>query len=196
MAMYVFQELKPKIFYFTYCLQEIGNYIKFLEESNGKPTTPQEVRDNVFSMSDSPYITDWSSEEYGYSKKFSSDFKKENLPIDNRVLFLVNNLKATFHYCFTQYKMFNNIEEEVNLDKNFLIKKVKEGFDLIDQPYGKYTARLYVNNSFAGGGIKIPGLENSLNADAGSIIIAPSNVNISADPAFKTSRYIGYGYWI
>ena len=33
MAMYVFQEISPKVFYFTYCLQEIGNYIKFLEES-------------------------------------------------------------------------------------------------------------------------------------------------------------------
>lgn len=195
MAMYVFQELKPKVFYFTYCLQEIAKYIGFLEEANGVQTTPGQVRDNIHKIHDQKYITNWETKEYGYEKKFSYNFEENDKPINPQTLFLVNNLKATFHHCFTQYKMFNNIEEDVNLSTDLFMRKYSEGSFPQHDPVGKYTARLYVNNSFAGGGIKIHGLQ-PFNADGGSIIIAPSDVDISAEPSFKSSRYIGYGYWI
>lgn len=176
--MYIFQELKPKVFYFTYCLQEIGNYIKFLEESK---------RDK--------YISSWEIKDFGYEKTFSSNFMPEDRPIDPKTLFLVNNLKATFHYCFGQYKLFNNIEEEINLSTSYHVRKYNEGNAVSTDPVGKYTARLYINNSFSQGSIKIPGASD-INAESGSIIIAPSDLNITAEPAQNNSRYIGYGYWI
>lgn len=192
MAMYVFRELKPKVFLFEYCLQEIGNYIGFLEEFNGAPTTPSDVRDNIAGIKEG-MIKSWQPKNFGWEKVFSDSDKEKNT--NPRLMFLTNNLKATFHHCFSQYKLFNNIEEDVNLDPNFLMRKYKEGEAVKHEPVGKYTARLYVNNSFAGGDIIVPGVPTFF-ADAGSIIIAPSELDISAEPAQKSCRYIGYGYWV
>ncbi len=181
MAMYVFQEISPKVFYFTYCLQEIGEYIGFLEES-------EKNTNNL--------ISKWHDEEYGYEKRISSDFSNETETVDTRSLFIINNLKATFHYCFTQYKIFNNIEEPVNLSPKYWVRKHNEGQVKNNcGANGKYTARLYINDSFSGGEISIPG-KPSFKPEAGSIIIAPSDVQVNAEPAHGNSRYIAIGHWV
>lgn len=183
MAMYVFQELSPKVFYFTYCLQEIGNYIKFIEETES-------------SQSKHNLISKWKPTEWGSEKSFSSDFSNEQKPIDGRTLFLINNLKATFHYCFGQYKLFNNIEEDVNLETTYFIQKFNQNnIDNTFTSHGKYTARLYINNSFDGGEVIVPG-RPEFKPEAGSIIIAPSQFKIEHNPALNNSRYIAEGYWI
>ena len=181
MAMYVFQEIAPKTFYFTYCLQEIGNYIGFLEESEKNP---------------SGLISKWNDTEYGYEKRISSDFSNETETVDTRSLFIINNIKATLHYCFTQYKIFNDIEEEVNLSTEYFVRKHNEGQVKNNcGANGKYTARLYINDSFSGGEILIPG-KPGFKPEAGSIIIAPSDMQISAEPAHGNSRYIAIGHWV
>lgn len=183
MAMYVFQELAPKVFYFTYCLQEIGNYIKFIEETESSP-----AEDGLIGM--------WSSEEWGNEKRFSSDLSDKPKPINGRSLFLVNNLKATFHHCFSQYKLFNNIEEEVNLEPTYFIRKFNEGKTHNNcGSHGKYTARLYINDSFEGGEVSING-KNTFKPEAGSIIIAPSDYKIEDAPALNNSRYVAKGHWV
>lgn len=185
MAMYVFQELAPKIFYFTYCLQEIGNYIKFIEETE------------TSEFEDQGLIGRWSKEEWGYEKRFSSDFGDRSRPIDPRNLFLINNLKATFHHCFSQYKIFNNIEEDVNLDSTYFIRKFDEGQTHNNcGSHGKYTARLYINDSFEGGEVTIHPGKPSFKPEAGSIIIAPSLFQIEDSPAKNNSRYVAKGHWI
>lgn len=183
MAMYVFQELSPKVFYFTYCLQEIGNYIKFIEESESSNLT-----DGL--------IQKWESKEWGYEKKLSSDFLNVLKPIDTRTLFIINNLKATFHHCFTQYKLFNNIQESVNLDNSYYIKKINQNsvFDSISNN-SKYTATFYINNSFDGGEVSVLG-KPAFKPEAGSIIIAPSEFEITHNAAQNNSRYIAKGYWV
>lgn len=184
MAMYVFQELGPKIFYFTYCLQEIGNYIKFIEE-----TETSEIQDHGL-------IGPWSKEEWGYEKRFSSDFSDRPKPINKRSLFLINNLKSTFHYCFGQYKIFNNIEEDVNLDTTYWLRKFNEGSTHNNcGSHGKYTAKLYINDSFDGGEVLISG-RAPFKPEAGSIIIAPSLFQIEETPAKNNSRYVAKGHWI
>lgn len=182
MAMYVFQELSPKVFYFTYCLQEIGNYIKFIEE-----TESSESKHNL--------ISQWNTNSWGYQKTFSSDFSNEQKPIDGRELFLINNLKATFHYCFGQYKLFNNIQEDVNLSTTYFVNKINEGnhYENINSN-GKYKATLYINDSFDGGEVSV--LSKSFKPEAGSIIIAPSDFKIQEGIAKNNSRYIAEGYWI
>ena len=181
MAMYVFQEIAPKTFYFTYCLQEIGNYIGFLEDSENNPTG---------------LISKWNETEYGYEKRISSDFSNQVETVDTRSLFVINNLKATFHYCFSQYKLFNNIEEEVNLDPTYFVRKHNEGQVKNNcGANGKYTARLYINDSFSDGEISIPG-KPKFKPEAGSIIIAPSDMQINAEPAHGNSRYIAIGHWV
>lgn len=181
--MYVFQEVAPKVFYFTYCLQEIGNYIKFIEETEENPDTHG-------------LIGLWSKEDWGYEKRFSSDFKDKPKPIDGRSLFLINNLKATFHYCFNQYKIFNNIEEVVNLDTTYFIRKLNEGKTHNNcGSHGKYTARLYINDSFDGGEILVPG-KAPFKPEAGSVIIYPSEMKIDDSPALNNSRYVAKGHWI
>lgn len=183
MAMYVFQELSPKVFYFTYCLQEIGNYIKFIEE-----TESNQSKHNL--------ISKWKPTEWGSEKSFSSDFSNEQKPIDGRTLFLVNNLKATFHHCFSQYKLFNNIEEDVNLETTYSIQKFNENnFDNTLISHGKYTARLYINNSFDGGEVIVSG-RPAFKPEAGSIIISPSQFKVDHNPALNNSRYIAKGYWV
>jgi hypothetical protein len=181
MAMYVFQEIAPKTFYFTYCLQEIGNYIGFLEDSENNPTG---------------LISKWNDTEYGYEKRISSDFSNEVEIVDTRSLFIINNLKATFHYCFSQYKLFNNIEEEVNLSPTYFVRKHSEGQVKNNcGANGKYTARLYINDSFTDGEISIPG-RPKFKPEAGSIIIGPSDMQIDAEPAHGNSRYIAIGHWV
>lgn len=183
MAMYVFQELSPKVFYFTYCLQEIGNYIKFIEE-----TETGQQKNNL--------ISKWNITEWGSEKTFSSDFSNEQKPIDGRTLFLVNNLKATFHHCFSQYKLFNNIKEDVNLETTYSVQKFNENnINDVFVPHGKYTASLYINNSFDGGEVTVSG-KPAFKPEAGSIIIAPSELKIEHSPAKNNSRYIAKGYWI
>lgn len=179
--MYVFQEIAPKTFYFTYCLQEIGNYIGFLEDSENNPTG---------------LISKWNDTEYGYEKRISSDFSNEVETVDTRSLFIINNLKATFHYCFSQYKLFNNIEEEVNLSPTYFVRKHSEGQVKNNcGANGKYTARLYINDSFSDGEISIPG-RPKFKPEAGSIIIGPSDTQIDAEPAHGNSRYIAIGHWV
>jgi hypothetical protein len=181
MAMYVFQEIAPKTFYFTYCLQEIGKYIGFLEDSENNPTG---------------LISKWNDTEYGYEKRISSDFSNEVEIVDTRSLFIINNLKATFHYCFSQYKLFNNIEEEVNLSPTYFVRKHSEGQVKNNcGANGKYTARLYINDSFTDGEISIPG-RPKFKPEAGSIIIGPSDMQIDAEPAHGNSRYIAIGHWV
>ena len=179
--MYVFQEIAPKTFYFTYCLQEIGKYIGFLEDSENNPTG---------------LISKWNDTEYGYEKRISSDFSNEVEIVDTRSLFIINNLKATFHYCFSQYKLFNNIEEEVNLSPTYFVRKHSEGQVKNNcGANGKYTARLYINDSFTDGEISIPG-RPKFKPEAGSIIIGPSDMQIDAEPAHGNSRYIAIGHWV
>lgn len=181
--MYVFQELSPKVFYFTYCLQEIGNYIKFIEEAESNPS-----RHNL--------ISNWKPTEWGSEKSFSSDFSNEQKPIDGRTLFLVNNLKATFHHCFSQYKVFNNIAEDVNLDTSYFVKKIDSEKSYQDSiSNSKYTATLYINSSFDGGEVTVQG-KPSFKPEAGSIIIAPSDFKIEEGVARNNSRYIAKGYWV
>ena len=181
MAMYVFQEIAPKTFYFTYCLQEIGNYIGFLEESENNPTS---------------LISKWHDTEYGYEKRISSDFSNETGAVDTRSLFIINNLKATFHYCFSQYKLFNNIEEDVNLSTKLWVRKHNEGQVKNNcGSNGKYTARLYINDSFSDGEISIPG-KPKFKPEAGSIIISPSDMQVTAEPAYGNSRYVAIGHWV
>ena len=79
MAMYVFQELSPKVFYFTYCLQEIGKYIGYIEKSE----TDLNINNNL--------ISKWNLSEAGVVKTFSSNFINEKKPIDGKTLFLINN---------------------------------------------------------------------------------------------------------
>jgi hypothetical protein len=182
MAMYVFQELAPKVFYFTYCLQEIGNYVGFIEDSeNGS------VNNNL--------ISKWENKEYGSIKTFSSDFTNESERVDVRSTFLINNLKATMHYCFTQYRLFNNIEDQVNLNKSFSVVKYFEGNKEKEEPFGKYTAKLYINSSYEGGEFLIPGRQ-PLKPEAGSLIIYPSNLNVDSTEVKGNSKYVGVGHWV
>lgn len=181
--MYVFQELAPKVFYFTYCLQEIGNYIKFIEDTE----------DNSV---DRELIGSWNKEDWGYEKRFSSDLTNKEKPIDGRTLFLINNLKATFHHCFGQYRLFNNIEESVNLDTTYFVRKFDEGNTHNNcGSHGKYTAKMYINDSFEGGEVSVNG-KTLFKPEAGSIIIAPSDYKIEDGPARNNSRYIAKGHWV
>ena len=78
MAMYIFQEVAPKVFYFTYCLQETDKFINFLEESES-----DETRKSI--------IQNWSNIEAGQKKIVSSDFSKEETRVDNRTRYIVIN---------------------------------------------------------------------------------------------------------
>lgn len=182
--MYVFQEMAPKVFYFTYCLQEIGNYIGFIEDS--------ETNSNI----NISLIKKWEHKDSFSEKKISSNLLGQDGVVDTRSLFLINNLKATFHHCFTQYRLFNNIEDLVNLEPNYLLRKYYEGFGDSDLPNGKYTAKLYINSSYDGGEVKFSNTGKILKPEAGSILIYPSDYKIISEPGTKNSRYIATGYWI
>jgi hypothetical protein len=54
---------------------------------------------------------------------------------------------------------------------------------------------MYINDSFSNGEILIPG-KPKFKPEAGSIIIAPSEMQVSADPAYGNSRYIAIGHWV
>lgn len=183
MAMYVFQELAPKVFYFTYCLQEIGKYIEYIEDSENNP------------LINSNLISKWKDEQYGSIKTFSSDFTNEKERVDVRSTFLINNLKATMHHCFTQYRLFNNIEDQVNLNKSFSIIKYFEGNKEKEEPFGKYTAKMYINSSYEGGEVILPG-KQPLKPEAGSLIIYPSGLNIDSTEVNGNSKYVGIGHWV
>lgn len=186
MAMYVFQELQPKVFYFTYCLQEIQKYVQMIEDPSENGS--YKINENLISK-------EWGHHE-GYDEKtFSSDFTNEQKPIDLRSLFLVNNLKATLHYCFGQYKLFNNIQEEVNLDTTYSIKKYFDGSKEVVDNKGKYTARFYINSSYDGGEVILPA-KGKFKPESGSIIIHPSNLAVDSIPVSNNSKYVGYGYWV
>jgi hypothetical protein len=184
MAMYVFQELSPKVFYFTYCLQEIGNYIQFIEETEDDSKTNRSL------------IGKWSHKESYSEKNISSDLSGQNDVVDTRSLFVINNLKATFHHCFTQYKLYNNIEEPVNLNTDYSIRKYYENFEDSDLPHGKYTAKMYINCSYDGGEIEIPNSNKKIKPEAGSMLIYPSDYNIKSLPGVNNSRYVATGYWV
>lgn len=184
MAMYVFQELAPKVFYFTYCLQEIGNYIGFIEDTETNPNLNGSL------------IKKWEHQESHSEKKISSDLSSQDAVVDTRSLFVINNLKATLHHCFTQYKIYNNIEGPVNLDPNYLLRKYYEGFEDSDLPKGKYTAKMYINCSFDGGEVQIPNSNKKLKPEAGSILIYPSDYKIVSEPGINNSRYVATGYWV
>lgn len=181
--MYVFQELAPKVFYFTYCLQEIGNYVGFIEDSEINPS----INNNL--------ISKWKQEDYGAVKTFSSDFTNEQKPIDVRSLFLINNIKATMHYCFTQYRLFNNIEDQVNLNPSYSLIKYFEGNAEKEENIGKYTAKLYINSSYEGGEVLIPNRQ-PLKPEAGSLIIYPSEMNVNSIAVEGNSKYVAVGHWI
>lgn len=190
MAMYMFQELAPKIFYFTYCLQEPEKYIQFIEDS--------ETDLNI----DKDLVSKWNKFEshngnlYGHEKILSSDFTNKKLPIDGRTLYLVNSLKATFHYCFGQYRLFNNIEEELNLSSNYVIKKYEEKFLHNDVGNGKYTAHMFINDTYEGGTITFKGTKVFIKPEKASIIIAPSEMTITSSPSLNGIRYVAIGEWV
>lgn len=186
MAMYVFQELQPKVFYFTYCLQEIQKYIQMIEDPSENGT--HKVNESLISK-------EWIHHD-GYDEKiFSSDLSGQEKPIDLRTLFLINNLKATFHYCFGQYKLFNNIQEDVNLDTTYSVKKYFDGSKELVENKGKYTARLYINSSYDGGEVLLP-TRGNFKPESGSIIIAPSDMIIDSLPVANNSKYVAIGHWI
>lgn len=191
MAMYVFQELSPKVFYFTYCLQEPEKYIQFIEQTEG------------YSGKDSNLISPWNKFEddnglnlYGYEKIITSNFSNNEKPIDNRMLYLVNSLKATFHYCFGQYRLFNNIQEELNLSDTFVVKKYEEKFLHNEQGNGKYTAYMYINDDYEGGNITLSGTKAFVKPEKASIIIAPSNITVTSSPTFNGTRYVAVSEWL
>lgn len=191
MAMYMFQELSPKIFYFTYCLQEPEKYIEFVEDSETNP----EINLNLISKWEKFENKDNGS-LYGYEKKISSDISKEKLPINGRTLYLVNSLKATFHHCFGQYKIYNNIQEEVNLNTDFSIKKYEEKFLHNEVGTGKYTAYMYINDTYEGGTVTFKGTKAFIKPEKASIIIAPSDMTVTSSPSLNGIRYVASGSWI
>jgi hypothetical protein len=184
MAMYVFQEVAPKVFYFTYCLQEIGNYIGFIEDTENDTN------------SNSSLIKKWEHKDSFSEKKISSDLSKQDSVVDTRSLFIINNLKATFHHCFTQYKIYNNIDGPVKLEPNYILRKYYEGFGDSDLPNGKYTAKMYINSSYDGGEVKFENTGKVLKPEAGSLLIYPSDYKVASEPGAKNSRYLATGYWV
>ena len=60
---------------------------------------------------------------FSNKKQFKSSCKKVEIL---HFLFLINNLKATFHYCFGQYKLFNNIVDDLNLSTTYYIDRYNE----------------------------------------------------------------------
>ena len=191
--MYVFRELSPKIFYFTYSLQEPESYINFIEESENNNT-------------DLDIISKWSPLTFGNNPKvfgsekiLSSDFSKKELPINPRNLYLVNTLKATFHHCFSQYRLYNNIEEPVDLDTTYTVKKYNTGFLHKERGNGKYVAYFFLNDNYGGGHITFPGtsfsVTNEIKPEKGSVIIFPSENEITSSPTFTSDRYLAVGTW-
>lgn len=179
MAMYVFQELAPKVFYFTYCLQEPEKYINFIEESESD-------------SSNKNLISKWNNNR----KEVSFDFSNESLPIDSRSLYLVNSLKATLHFCFSEYKKFNNIEEDVNLHKTIILDKNYEGQESSISGSGKYVAVLYINNTYQDGNVTIDGTHVSLKPEEVSVIVAPAGYKINSSAPVNGTRYIAFGEWV
>jgi len=189
MAMYMFQELSPKIFYFTYCLQEPEKYIDFIEES--------EFMDSSHLVSKWKEIRSPENQAlYGHEKILSSNFKEEDLPVDGRSLYLINSLKSTFLYCFGQYRLFNNIQDEINLSSNFVVKKYEEKFLHNELGSGKYTAYMYINDDYQGGTITFKGTKAFVKPEKASIIIAPSEMMVTSSPSLDSIRYVAIGEWI
>lgn len=189
MAMYIFQELAPKIFYFTYSLQEPEAYIKFLEESESDNTDKKLISNWIRMSGDKEEV------HYGFDKKICLPVDK-NEKIDGRSLYLINTLKSTILYCFGQYKLFNNINEEIFLNKEFYVKKYNERYAHTEIGSGKYTAYFYLNDNFDGGNVSFTNTKVFVKPEKGSIIIAPSDQEIITSPSFNGLRYIAQGYWL
>lgn len=194
MAMYVFRELSPKIFYFTYSLQEPELYIDFVEESESNNSDLDIISKwNPLTFGGNPKV-------FGSEKILSSDFSKKDLPIDSRNLYLINTLKATFHHCFSQYRLYTNIEEPVNLDTTYSLKKYTPGFLHTERGGGKYVAYFFLNDNYSGGHVTFPGtnfaLSNEIKPEKGSVIIMPSENEMTSTPTFNADRYVAVGTWV
>lgn len=191
MAMYMAQELAPKIFYFTYCLQEPEKYINFIEDSENNPNIEkdliglwEEIVDN------NKQVT------YGSLKKVSSDFSNKNLPIDGRTLYIVNSLKATFLHIFGQYGIYNNISEEINMSSNFVIKKYNEKFSHKEISEGKFTAYLFINDDYEGGSVSFPNTKAFVKPEKASVLVFPSGSTVMLSPNLDGVRYVASATWI
>lgn len=189
MAMYIFQELAPKIFYFTYSLQEPDLYVKFLEESETDSSNKNIIKPWQQMNGDKQEV------HYGYDKIISSDFTKED-DIDGRSLYIVNTLKATMLHCFGQYKIYNNIEDDINIGKTFWVKKYNERYSHTEVGSGKYTAYFYLNDNYDGGNISFSNTRAFVKPEKGSIIIAPSDQEHISSPSLNGTRYVAQGYWL
>lgn len=181
MAMYIFQEVAPKVFYFTYCLQETDKFINFLEESES-----DETRKSI--------IQNWSNIEAGQKKIVSSDFSKEETRVDNRTRYIVNSLKATLNYCFGQYKLYNRIEEDLIMDSDHIV--VKSNSNALQETLsGKYKSMFFINDEYEGGEISVPNGKYSIKPEKGSILIAPSDTAISMNPIQNGTQYVSFVSW-
>jgi hypothetical protein len=190
MAMYIFQEIEPKVFYFTYSLQETQKYVSYLEESENDKTDKNLIQkwQPFYNLEDSiedPGLA-------GYQKFLTSDFSNHNGPVDTRTLYLINTLKATFHWCFKQYKIFNNIEEEVNLCPKYILRKYNSGKQIKEISHSKYTAYFFLNDDYVGGDIKFK--NSTLRPEAGSLIILPKDNEIVSSE-LDGQRYVAIGEW-
>ncbi len=189
MAMYIAQELAPKIFYFTYCLQEPENYIEFVEDSEVNESTNSDLIGKWEMIKDE-------NGNSGYKKNISSDLTGQELPIDGRSLYIINSLKATILHCFGQYKIYNNLQEDIKIDTNFTIQKHHDNFSANEKSTGKYVAYLFINDTYQNGMVSVKNTKAIVKPEKASIVIAPSDVTITLDPNINGDRYLAVGNWI
>jgi hypothetical protein len=190
MAMFVFQELAPKIFYFTYCMQETDKYISYIEENDIDENSNKKIISKWEKLNSNSKNLD-----YGFQKTINANLLDGDLNPSNKELYLVNSIKHTINFAFSEYKKFNNINEQFRLYEDLTLRKYNEKHLHHTMGENKYFAMMFINDNYEGGTISIENTKVFLKPEKGSIIILPSDITLTSSPTFNGLRYVATGSW-
>lgn len=199
--MYVSEELAKNIFYFKDAISEPGRLIDFIENTDTDP----EIDERIISKW-KPWRASNSPEDiYGEEKHISADFSKNLLKPSPKELYIINSIRSNMMHISEQYKIYNNLEGDVNIDKEFGIKKYYVGQGLgkhADQYDGNMKLRFsivaYLNDDYEGGELAFANHNVVLRPEAGSIVIFPSSEPYLHESKELTAgvKYMCPGFWM
>lgn len=194
---YEAQELAKSIFYFKFGIYEPDRLVQFIENTE----TDEDIDPSIISK----WIP-WSSSTnendiYGYKKNVNGKDKVLN----PKELYIYNSVRSSMLFAASEYKIYNNLDCEVKIDKEFDIKKYNTGTMMgphADQNDGnmnlRYSIVAYLNDDYEGGEIAFPNHNVFLKPDAGSLIIFPSSEPYLHESKEITSgtKYMSPGFWL
>lgn len=201
MAMYNFQELAPNIFYFTNAISEPEKLVKFIEETEDD----ESINTNLISKWRLWKASNRPEDIYGLEKYITADYEKAGALPNARELYIINSIRSSMHFCATQYKLYNNVDGDVNLDKEFGIKKYNPGQTLgqhADQYDGntklRYSIVAYLNDNYEGGELSFSNQNVVIKPQAGSIAIFPSSEPYlhGSNELKSGNKYMAPGFWL